>query len=158
MKRICCILPCLMLLGLMLLAGCMTSPRSGQPAEQATSQPDASLAKVKAAVAETSTPTATDLARIDAGAAWLDTSLAKITAAVAEAKQQSPGTATAITARVEPVVQALQKAVATYGAAAAVGDVPKAEATWPDARKAVSTAVEVGIKVLGPKLLTLLGV
>jgi hypothetical protein len=146
MKRICCILPCFVLLGLMLLAGCMVLPGSGQSSGQTSGQ---------AAAVQAQPATGSELARIDAGAAWLDASLAKITAAVKTVTAQTPD---ADTAALEPAVKALQTLAASYGAAVAVGDVPKAEATWPDAREAVSTVIQAAGKALGPQLLTLLGV
>lgn len=142
MKRICCILPCLMLLGLMLLAGCMARPGSVQSTG-------------RAAAVQASPATGAELAKVDAGAAWLDASAAKIMAAVKTATAQAPD---ADTAALEPAVNALQTLAASYGSAVAVGDVSKAEATWPDAWQAVTTAIEVAGKVLGPKLLALLGV
>lgn len=146
MKRICCILPCLMLLGLMLLAGCMARPGSGQTSGQTSGQSSA---------VQASPATGTKLAKAAAAAAWLDASMAKIMEAVKAASAQAPD---ADTAALEPAVKALQTLAASYGSAVAVGDVPKAEATWPQAREAVTTAIAVAGKVLGPKLLALLGV
>jgi hypothetical protein len=137
MKRIFRCLPCLMLLAVMALTGCMALPGSSQPPGQP-------------AAVQASPATGSELAKLDAGAAWLDASLARITAAIAAAKQQTPD---ADAAALEPAVTALQTLAASYGAAVAVGDVPKAEATWPDARQAVTAAIEVAGKVLGPGLL-----
>lgn len=141
MKRICCILSCLMLLGLLLLAGCMARPGSGQPSGQSVA-------------VQAPTATGSELARLDAGAAWLDASAAKLLEAVKAATAQAPD---ADTSALEPAVKALQALVASYGSAVAVGDVHKAEATWPHAREAVTTAIAVAGKVLGPGLLALLG-
>lgn len=140
MKRVYCFLPCLLLLGLMLLAGCMALPGSGQTSGQSTA-------------VQASPATGPELARLDAGAAWLDASAAKLMAAVKTATAQAPD---ADTAALEPAVLALQTLVASYGSAVAVGDVPKAEATWPQAREAVTTAIAVAGKVL-PGLAALLG-
>jgi hypothetical protein len=140
MKRIYYILPCLLLLGLLLLAGCMTRPGSGQTSGQP-------------ATVQVQLATGSELARVDAAAAWLDASVAKLMAAVKTATAQAPD---ADTAALEPALAALQTLVASYGSAVAVGDVPKAEATWPDARQAVTTAIAVAGKVL-PDLTALLG-
>ncbi|MHC1792031.1 hypothetical protein [Solidesulfovibrio sp.] len=136
MKRVYCILPCLMLLGLLALAGCMTLPGSGQ-----------------SAAVQAQPATGPELARLDAGAAWLDASVAKIMAAVKASTAQAPDVDTAA---LEPAVTALQTLVASYGSAVALDDVPKATATWPQAREAVTTAIEVAGKVL-PGLTALLG-
>jgi hypothetical protein len=141
MKRIFCFLPCLMLLGLMLLAGCMALPGSGQSLGQS--------AAVQAPPA-----TGAELAKIDAGAVWLDASVAKIMEAVKTSAVQAPNVDTAA---LEPAVTALQTLAASYGTAVAMGDVPKAETTWPQARDAVTTAIAVAGKVLGPGLTALLG-
>lgn len=144
MKRVYCFLPCLLLLGLMLLAGCMALPGSGQTSGQSSGQ---------SAAVQTPPATGSELARLDAGAAWLDASAAKLMEAVKTATAQAPD---ANTAALEPAVSALQTLVASYGSAVAVGDVPKAEATWPHAREAVTTAIAVAGNVL-PDLAALLG-
>lgn len=144
MKRVYCFFSCLMLLGLALLAGCMARPGSGQLSGQPSGQ---------SAAVQTSSVTGAELARLDAGAAWLDASAAKLMEAVKTATAQAPD---ADTAALEPAVSALQTLVASYGSAVAVGDVPKAEATWPHAREAVTTAIAVAGKVL-PGLAALLG-
>ena len=135
MKRIFRCLPCLMLLAVMALTGCMALPGSSQPPGQP-------------AAVQASPATGSELAKIDAGAAWLDASLARITAAIKAA--QAPDVDMAA---LEPAVTALQTLAASYGSAVAVGDVPQAEGTWPDARQAVTTAIEVAGQVLGPQLL-----
>lgn len=140
MKRICLMLSCLMLLATMALGGCLT-----------LSKPN--LSSAQPAAVQAPPATGSELAKIDAGAAWLDASAAKIVAAVKAATASAPDADTAV---LEPAVSAMQTLAASYGSAVAVGDVPKAEATWPHAREAVTTAIEVAGKAL-PGLTALLG-
>jgi hypothetical protein len=99
------------------------------------------------------------LAKVQAGAAYLDATLGKVRQAVATAKEIRPDKAAAITARVEPAVTAVSQAVGAYDAAVAAQDAGAADSMWTVARGAVTAAVGVAIEVLEPQLLMgLLGV
>jgi hypothetical protein len=103
------------------------------------------------------TLSATDtLAKLQAGASYLDATLDKLKTAVATAKTQAPDKAAAIEARVEPALTTLASLVGTFDTAVAAKDTTGASSAWTVARDAVTAAVDAGITVLGPKVLAAL--
>lgn len=98
------------------------------------------------------------LAKVQAGAAYLDGALTKVKAAVATAKVQAPAALTAIEDTLEPAVATLQTLVVQYDAAVAAENPGAAESRWPVTRAAVTAVLRTAASVLGPQLLGLLGV
>lgn len=102
----------------------------------------------------TSVTPADALAKVQAGAAYLDGVLAKVQTAVATAKAQLPAKAAAIEAKIGPALATLQMLVGSYDTAVAAQDAGTADNMWSVVRTAVTTALEVGAEVLGPSLLS----